>query len=267
MPPESITPEAMRPFLTMSEAEFQEFLRTPYTRRSVQGGLRYLLSCDESQRRIFEHCIGQTPAPDVAAVYFRAPDMLAHSAFQYMPGSDRMPVPEQDRRWYANVVPQAYRYADESLGGVMARVKPGDAVLVMSDHGFGFQEKDGTYGHRFGEPPGMIFVWGPEFQQGKRIDGATVYDVLPTLLRICGYPGARDMPGRCFEETLTAEFRQAHPPLPLIESYGPRVPGGRYDMSNAVGKEVEKHLRARGIWTRGFSNSVAARLTTNLAKG
>ena len=245
-PPEAVTPDEMRPFLTMTDREFQEFLNAPYARRDVQGGLRYLLSCDQSQRSIFDYCMGQSPAPDVAAVYFRAPDMLAHSAFQYMPGSDKVAVPEADRRRFGSVVPQAYRYADESLGGVMARVRPGDTLLVMSDHGFGYQEKDGAYGHRFGTPPGMLFLWGGEFQSGKRIEGATVYDVLPVLLRVCGFPQAQDMPGRCPEELLTDEFRRTHPPLTPIKSYGDRVAGGSYQLSDDVGKELQQHLRGLG---------------------
>lgn len=245
-PPEAVTPDEMRPFLTTTDAEFEEFLKMPYTRRSVQGGLRYLLACDQSQRSIFDFCMSQAPAPDVAAVYFRAPDMLAHSAFQYMAGSDKMPVSDRDRRWFASVVPQAYRYADESLGGVMKRLRPGDTLLVMSDHGFGFQEQDGLYGHRFGTPPGMLFLWGGEFQRGRRIEGATVYDPLPILLRVCGFPQAQDMPGRCPEELLADDFRSAHPPLAPIKSYGDHVPGGSYQLSGDVNKELQQHLKGLG---------------------
>ena len=56
------------------------------------------------------------------------------------------------------------------------------------------------------------------------IRDASVYDVAPTVLRVCGLPSALDMEGRCLEETLTPEFRRQHPPLRQIPTYGPPSP-------------------------------------------
>ena len=72
---------------------------------------------------------------------------------------------------------------------------------------------------------------------------------MPTVLRLCGLPPDRGMTGRSLEEILTPEFREEHPPLPPIESYGPRQPmeGPTVELPQ-IARDIEKHLRGLGYF-------------------
>jgi hypothetical protein len=68
------------------------------------------------------------------------------------------------------------------------------------------------------EPPGVFCAFGREFARGRQIADADIYHVAPTLLRICGFPPAREMEGKCLEDILSPEFHCEHRPLEPIES-------------------------------------------------
>ncbi|MGD2175836.1 MAG: hypothetical protein PVJ27_10575, partial [Candidatus Brocadiaceae bacterium] len=132
-------------------------------------------------------------------------------------------------------------------GTILSRLGADDSVVVVSDHGFTYQQKRGKYGHARGEPPGVIYALGPEFRRAEAAQGASVYDVAPTVLRVCGFPTSREMEGRPLEEILTPEFLDAFAAPEPVDSYGPRR--RRHDTpmdSQEMDREVEEHLRALG---------------------
>ena len=246
-PPHEVTADDVRRFVNMPDAELRALVESDYVHHEIGGELRYLVALDRSCWRVFEHCLAAGGAPSVAAVYLRGIDIAGHCAFRFMPAADRVAVAEEDRRRYGPVMPEAYRAADERIGRLLGRMSPQDSLIVLSDHGFAYQEKRGVYGHARGEPPGVLYACGPEFRRGGRVEGATVYDFVPTLMRLCGFPPAEDMEGRCLEELLTDEFRAAHPSLAPVPTYGPRQ--ARHDTpppSGEVDEQVKEHLRALG---------------------
>jgi len=94
------------------------------------------------------------------------------------------------------------RFLDSLIGDAMARL-PDDALfVVVSDHGFDFR----GYEHD-NSPPGTLIVRGPGIRPGP-IEGASIYDVTPTLIHWLGLPVADDMEG----EVLSLA-----------------IPGGRFD--------------------------------------
>jgi arylsulfatase A-like enzyme len=136
------------------------------------------------------------------------------------------------------------------VGNVLARMGPEDSLLVLSDHGYGPQEKGrgaDAYGHASGRPPGVIYLYGKEFKRGATVSDATVYDVMPTVMRVCGFPLAQELEGHSLEEALSDEFRAEHPPLEPVKTYGPRQKRTESAvMSAEVDKTVTDHLRALG---------------------
>ena len=87
------------------------------------------------------------------------------------------------------MITAAHHLFDEILGDVMRRVPEQAVVVVASDHGFDFR----GYEHD-NAPPGVILMRGPGIQPGV-VDGASVYDVAPTLLHLLGLAAAQNMPG------------------------------------------------------------------------
>jgi hypothetical protein len=247
--PDKLPLEELRRFVNMPDAELQEFLSADFVRHDMRTELGFIVAQDPSCWRMFEHCLRACPGLTVAAAYFRSTELSQHSAFQYVPWSRHMPVTEEDRRRYGQTVLQAYRRADGFVGNVLTRMRPEDTLLVVSDHGFGYQEERGKYGHMRGEPPGVLYAYGNEFSRGRQIPDADIYDIAPTLLRICGLPPAREMQGSCLEGILTPEFRREHPPLDPIESYGPpaRLPRVAHK-SKELDEKVTAHLRALGYF-------------------
>jgi len=247
--PDEVPADEIRRFADVTEAEAQELLDSEFARHDVHSELRFVIALDLSCRRVFEQCLDAYPDLDLAAVYFRGPDVAEHCAFQYAPWARHMQVSPEDRRRFGQVVPETYRMADRFIGSVLARMQPEDTLLIASDHGFGFSEERGKYTHLRGQPPGVLYALGREFLSGKVIADADIYDVAPTLFRICGLPPALEMPGSCLEDILTPEFQREHPPLDPIPTYGtPRSSAEAPERSRDLDKKVTEHLRALGYF-------------------
>jgi hypothetical protein len=245
--PQEVPLELIRPYVNLDDVALREFLGGEFERHELRSEVPFLVALDQSCWRAFEHCLDSFPEPAVAAVYFRSPDIAQHCAFAYTAWASQLRVSEQERRAFGQAVPQAYRSADEMIGRVMARMRPEDSLMVMSDHGFAYQQKRGKYGHARGEPPGVLYLWGEEFRAGHEVHDADIYDVAPTLLRISGFPSARDMRGEPIAEALTTQFSRQRPPLGPVATYGPRLE--RHDIparSSEVDEKIVEHLRALG---------------------
>lgn len=142
---------------------------------------------------------------DLCAVYYETLDRTGHDFMAYRP--PLLPgVPPQDAQRYGGVMDAMYVFHDAMLGRLLELAGPDTCVCILSDHGFqsgagrppyqphhgpGVAE-DGADWHRM---MGMIVLHGPGIRPGERIHGASLLDVLPTLLAWQGLPVAQDMPG------------------------------------------------------------------------
>jgi len=245
--PKDVGADLIRRYVNASERECQEFLSGPFRHHELSGELRFMVSLDLTCLRVLERCLDEFGPLDMVAAYFRGVDIAQHCAFKYMPSARREAVSAAEREKFGQVVPRAYEFADEVLARVMERMGPDDTLFVLSDHGFGFQPRRGTYGHARGRPPGVFYVLGREFRRGVPVKDATIYDLAPTLLRVCGFHPERGMEGRCLEELLTEEFRREHPPLEPISAEEPRAgPPSGGDGSRRVEDQMKEHLKALG---------------------
>lgn len=92
---------------------------------------------------------------------------------------------------------------------------------------------------------GVLTAWGPGVRRNARIDVASIYDIVPTLLTVAGLPVGEDMPGKPLEALFTPDFLSKHPVTftPTHERAG--GPAGTTE-DTKIPEALEKHLKALG---------------------
>ncbi|HUU08967.1 MAG TPA: alkaline phosphatase family protein [Phycisphaerae bacterium] len=162
---------------------------------------------------------------DFMAVYYDAIDHFSHAFMRYHP--PRMDgVSEEDFETFQHVVEGAYRYHDAMLGVLLGLAGDDVTVLVVSDHGF---HPDHLRPTRVPHEPagpavqhrshGIFVMRGPGVKRDERLYGASVLDIIPTVLALYGLPVGRDMDGK----PLVNAF-QTPPDVETIETWDD-VPG------------------------------------------
>jgi Tfp pilus assembly protein PilF len=139
---------------------------------------------------------------DLTLVYYEATDTIGHLFARYLP--PRLPdISPEEVESFGGALPEAYVWADELLGELIAAADEDTTVLVISDHGFYVGEaRPATDTEDFGAGApswhrlyGIGIVAGPGIPRGE-LSKATIFDVAPTILGLLGLPRAADMPGR-----------------------------------------------------------------------
>ena len=194
------------------------------------------------------------------STYFRLIDVTSHLADHYLDRRAYEAALQQERagafgkaeeerldREFARVLRPLYEQMDRTIAKYLARMDGKTLLVVCSDHGFRFFQGAYSHANPAQEPPdGVVFVAGPGVRKGQRLDGASVYDIAPTILYALGQPAASDMDGTvlrsAFDPRLLKRF-----PVRTIASYETRprdaAPGG----SNPdVDKDVLQDLSTIG---------------------
>lgn len=145
---------------------------------------------------------------DFMGVYYDAIDHFSHAFMRYHP--PRMAnVSEEDFDIYQDVIVGCYRFHDMMLGRLLQLAGPDTTVLLCSDHGFHCDHLRPL--HRPREPAGpavwhreygILCMMGPGIQRGGRLYGASVLDVVPTVLTLLGEPVGADMDGKPLVQAL-----------------------------------------------------------------
>lgn len=171
---------------------------------------------------------------DVLAVYYDAIDTVGHTFMPYHP--PRLPtVSERDFELYRDVMSGVYRFHDMLLGRLMEMVGDETAIVLVSDHGFHCDHlRPATFAAGRDEAEaaalwhrhfGVLVMRGPGLKRDERVYGATLLDILPTILTMLGLPIGSDMDGR----VLMDAFEPVPGEIRKIKSWddetGPRDPG------------------------------------------
>ena len=155
--------------------------------------------------------------PDVIAVYLEGTDTVAHLFMPFAPPPLAGVDPAGQQR-FGRTVDAYYEHADELLGRLIDGMRP-ETVIVVSDHGFKSGENRPLTESRIGygaaadwhRKYGIIVLNGPPFRKGAAIEEASVLDITPTILRLCGLPVGEDMDGRPIEAAFDPAWASANP--------------------------------------------------------
>jgi hypothetical protein len=133
---------------------------------------------------------------------------------------------------------------DRAIGEVVEAMDDAN-VIVASDHGFHIeQDVTGDIYHHRKAPPGIFVAAGPAFRPG-RVDGLGLYDMMPLLAYLKGFPLADDLPGRVPEEIFTAPFLATNR-VRKVASYGRRGSVTTASPDAAADEAMMERLRALG---------------------
>jgi len=231
VPPEQqVAPEFVQRFIHISAKDYRDEMfdpaRSPQHDPSnpIQLFQEYAVTA-QGYTAIAEELLAKRPY-DLFMVYFEQVDSFSHLFMKYAP--PKLPwIDEEGFARYRDVVTEWYRYQDELLGRVLAKIDlETTAVFVLSDHGFKSGERrirseelvDVKKAHLDHETHGIFIAAGPHVRRGAEVTDASVLDITPTLLRYLGLPVAKDMDGKVLESVFEPEFVQAHP-LRYVSTY------------------------------------------------
>ncbi len=208
---------------------------------------------------------------DLTMVYFEQVDSFSHLFMKYAPPKLEW-VEEAEFERYRDIVLEWYRYQDELIGRLLAKIDLSEtAVFVLSDHGFKSGERritstetvDVRRAHLDHERDGIFVASGPHIRRGgAEIPGASVLDLTPTLLYYLGFPLAEDMDGQVLERVFQHDFRDENPIRTVATYEGSSLPAAQvaaadetFDAEDLAA--TEEALRALG-YLGGSSEDGAA---------
>ena len=192
-----------------------------YDPRLVVAGLTAVDACEH--QFILEHVLGRESGRDELSAY--------HARF----------TDEQTIADLAGTIDDVYAITDSLIGAMLEDRRPDDIVMVVSDHG---HDLDGS-GHRFG-PGGIIMVTGAGVHPAGRLEGARVYDVLPTALYALGLPVPHGLAGTVLIDAFEEETLADHPIALVFPSEGERQEVRTLDALPELGEKDLEELKALG---------------------
>jgi predicted AlkP superfamily phosphohydrolase/phosphomutase/predicted negative regulator of RcsB-dependent stress response len=194
----------------------------------LQSDPRPALLAKELAKTVSIHSVAtgamQAEPWDFMAVYYDGLDTIGHRFMPYHP--PRMShVSERDFVVYQHVMRELYLFHDELLGRLLELAGSDATVVLLSDHGFHCdhlrpqqfmddqpEEALAAAWHRH---YGVLAMRGPDLLKDERVYGATLLDIAPTVLTMCGLPVAKDMDGK----PLVQAFQAPGPKLEATESW------------------------------------------------
>lgn len=184
-------------------------------------------SRDEFYMRAAEKTLSDGPLPEALFLYLRGTDDVQHGFWKFMDpaafaprnGPDGKPLagtvtvsPEQSAA-FGKVIERYWQWTDEAVGRVLAhyaKLKNPPLILLCSDHGAGpavgqYAVDVPEYLHLSGAHriDGFFIANGPGVKRGAEVEGATIYDIAPTLLHVLHLPIGKDMDGKVIDGIFT----------------------------------------------------------------
>ncbi len=211
---------------------------------------------------------------DFLGVYYDGIDHFCHGFMPYHP--PRMDhIDAGDFEIYKDVIAGAYRFHDMMLARLLLLAGPETTVILCSDHGFlsganrplsdPNDPAGPTIWHR---EMGMLVMAGPGIRSGGTVYGASLLDITPTILTLCGLPCGADMHGKPLLDALTDVTLATLPPrIPTWDDVpgdaGLHPPGTEWGPSGDEAARVTQQLVALGYVeeTTGDQAAVAAAAT------
>jgi hypothetical protein len=224
-----IWPREAAPVAVAAAGEARRAAQVPPPRSADDAGQLVAHPCaaDRVHEQIAAALEAQYPSR-FQAVRYECLDAVGHYFLRYAVPGAFGDVSDAELLRYGSVLPAHYAAVDQMLGRVMAGVRPGDLLLVVSGFGMepmsvgkrllertvGNPEPSGTHEPA---PDGFLFAFGSEVRPGRQARGSVV-DIVPTILYFYGLPLGRDMDGFARTDIFTPAF-SAGRPITYIPSY------------------------------------------------
>jgi predicted AlkP superfamily phosphohydrolase/phosphomutase len=228
--------------VTFEEAERFMDLKPEELDRDIVAGFRWAFAADETYRDVALKLLGEDPDIRLWGLYFNGIDVVSHRYWKYLEPSRYRNVNPAEIPRFRDVIERYYVYSDGILGDLLAHRRPGDTVLVLSDHGFH------AHGHKDG-PSGILVAAGANIAKDAKPDHPELVDIAPTVLALLGLPGADDMDGRVLDELFTEGWRARYP-KERIDSYDTEEwlasRGDTAPVASGADEELLERLKALG---------------------
>ncbi len=167
--------------------------------------------------------------PEVFATYYFGLDVIGHYFTRYDQPERFGDVSDEEIRRYGRVVSSYYRFLDAIVGEYMQRRAENETIVILSGHGMEalslarrilapFQGSAHLSGIHENAPDGLLILNGAGIASGRKLQGASVVDVAPTLLYLMGLPLGQDMDGSLLTDVLEDELKRSQP-VTFISSY------------------------------------------------
>jgi arylsulfatase A-like enzyme len=138
-------------------------------------------------------------------------------------------VSDAEVRRYGRVVQSYYRHLDTIIGEYMQKRAGNETIVILSGHGMDALSLAGRIiaplqgspylsGVHENAPDGLLILNGAGIASGRKLQGASVVDVAPTLLYLMGLPLGQDMDGSLLTDVLEDELKK-NQPVTFISSY------------------------------------------------
>jgi tetratricopeptide (TPR) repeat protein len=185
---------------------------------------------------------------DLTMVCYDPLELLGpHFMALYPPRLPYVPVDLFER--YRHVIPHMYQYLDLLLGRLLELAGPAASVAIVSERGYHSDHLRPQTAElavqRLAAPwirdQGILVLAGPNVLEGEHIEGASLLDILPTVLTMMRLP----VPGGLAGRPLWHAFRSRLRPEQLRAWSGGSEPGNaRHDAARRLApEEVESLLR------------------------
>lgn len=163
--------------------------------------------------------LASRPQPRFLNFYTHEPDTAQHWYWKWYQPELFLGVTPEGLAEHAGKIPDLHRDFDAFLGRLGAALDPETVIVVASDHGHAptILHNDYYTQHRHG-PPGILVMAGGPIRRGVALEGADVYDLVPTLLYLLGLPVPEDAVGAVLLDAIDPEFVRRHP-VRTIPSY------------------------------------------------
>ncbi len=167
--------------------------------------------------------------PEVFATYYFGLDGIGHYFTRYHEPERFGDVSDSEIRRYGRVVESYYRHLAAIVGEHMQERADNETLMILSGHGMEalslgrrilapLQGSLHLSGVHENAPDGLLLLHGPGIAAGRKLQGASVVDVAPTLLYLMGLPLGQDMDGRLLTDCLEDELKRSQP-VTFISSY------------------------------------------------
>ena len=163
------------------------------------------------------------------AVFYSGLETLSHAFLRFHP--PKLPdVDDAEFQFFRHVVSSIYRMHDSLLGRLLELAGDDAHAMLVSDHGFVngaaragrmdvHSDDDAVAQHR---AQGVLILRGPGIIADDTVEGASVLDVTPTLLKLFDLPVGSDMDGRPVENVF-----ESPEPSKFIPSWDTAESSGR----------------------------------------